>query len=172
MAEQCCWTNNVINYCFNNVLQHWRSNNGCMFTVVMEQEKTLFIEYCLLLLSFVGQPINSITLFITIFGNLHVHLLSIDESQGYVLEISSVDKIYMYIIRPKPGPAAKNATPRPSGWESNLCLIMYILSTLEFPTHNLDFHLLTLFMVEQCCNNIVIMAEQPCWQHCLRVAGL
>ena len=30
---------------------------------------------------------------------------------------SSVDKIY--IIRPKPGPVAKNATPRPSGWESN-----------------------------------------------------
>ena len=25
----------------------------------------------------------------------------------------------IYIIRPKPGPAAKNATPRPSGWESN-----------------------------------------------------
>ena len=30
---------------------------------------------------------------------------------------SSVDKIY--IIRPKPGPVAKNATPRSSGWESN-----------------------------------------------------
>ena len=30
---------------------------------------------------------------------------------------SSVDKIY--IIRPKPGPVAKNATPRPSGWELN-----------------------------------------------------
>ena len=30
---------------------------------------------------------------------------------------SSVAKIY--IIRPKPGPVAKNATPRPSGWESN-----------------------------------------------------
>ena len=25
----------------------------------------------------------------------------------------------IYIIRPKPGPVAKNATPRPSGWESN-----------------------------------------------------
>ena len=25
----------------------------------------------------------------------------------------------IYIIRPKPGPFAKNATPRPSGWESN-----------------------------------------------------
>ena len=32
-------------------------------------------------------------------------------------KISSVVKIY--IIRPKPGPFAKNATPRPSGWESN-----------------------------------------------------
>ena len=30
---------------------------------------------------------------------------------------SSVVKIY--IIRPKPGPVAKNATPRPAGWESN-----------------------------------------------------
>ena len=99
---------------------------------------------------------------------------------------SSVVKIY--IIRPKPGPVAKNATPRPSGWESNprpnprvrtrvqarvrlgiepasrgrgfdsqpeglgvaffatgpgLGLIMYIFTTLEFPTHNIDFHLLT-----------------------------
>ena len=30
---------------------------------------------------------------------------------------SSVVKIY--VIRPKQGPFAKNATPRPSGWESN-----------------------------------------------------
>ena len=30
---------------------------------------------------------------------------------------SSVVKIY--IIRPKPGPVAKIATPRPSDWESN-----------------------------------------------------
>ena len=29
---------------------------------------------------------------------------------------SSVVKIYK---RPKPGPVAENATPRPSGWESN-----------------------------------------------------
>ena len=27
--------------------------------------------------------------------------------------------IKIYIIRPKPGPFAKNATPSPSGWESN-----------------------------------------------------
>ena len=78
---------------------------------------------------------------------------------------SSVVKIY--IIRPKPGPVAKNATPlRPSGWESNprpldyytsapplsyrsrcrqlgLGLIMYIFTTLEFPTYISDFHLLT-----------------------------
>ena len=50
--------------------------------------------------------------------------------------------VTIYIIRPKPGPVAKNATPRPSGWESN-SLIMYIVTTLEFPTHNFDFHLLT-----------------------------
>ena len=64
----------------------------------------------------------------------------------------------------QPGPVAKNATPRPSDWESNprpldyqtsalplsyrsrcrqLGLIMYIFTTLEFPTHNVDFHLLT-----------------------------
>ena len=30
---------------------------------------------------------------------------------------SSIVKIF--IIRPKPEPVAKNATPRPSGWESN-----------------------------------------------------
>ena len=73
---------------------------------------------------------------------------------------SSVVKIY--IIRPKPGPVAKNATPRPFGWESNPCgfdsqpeilgvaffatgpglgLIMYIFTTLEFPTHNIDFNI-------------------------------
>ena len=38
------------------------------------------------------------------------------ESEMYVGN-SSVVKIY--IIRPKPGAVAKNATPRPSGWESN-----------------------------------------------------
>ena len=27
--------------------------------------------------------------------------------------------VKIYILRPKPGPVAKNATPRPSGWESN-----------------------------------------------------
>ena len=34
-----------------------------------------------------------------------------------IFTISSVVKIY--IIRHKPGPVAKNATPRPSGWEFN-----------------------------------------------------
>ena len=62
----------------------------------------------------------------------------------------------IYIIRPKPGPVAKNATPRPSDWESNPRPLDYqtsalptelqkplpttwatIISTLEFPTHNL-----------------------------------
>ena len=36
---------------------------------------------------------------------------------------SSVVKIY--IIRPKPGPVVKNATPWPSGWESNLVPLDY-----------------------------------------------
>ena len=48
----------------------------------------------------------------------HLHSLSIDESQGYVLEIR-VSIRYTLYIRPKPGPVAKNATPTPSGWESN-----------------------------------------------------
>ena len=38
----------------------------------------------------------------------HLHSLSIDEIHGCVLGNSSVVKIY--IIRPKPGPVAKNAT--------------------------------------------------------------
>ena len=66
--------------------------------------------------------------------------------------------VKIYIIRPKPGPVAKNATPRPvvEHWSSNpedagsipsrkglgvafiatgpgLGLIMYIFTTLEFP---------------------------------------
>ena len=95
----------------------------------------------------------------------------IDESQMKVRVIcrkynSSAVKIY--IITPKPRPVAKNATPKPFGGESNtesrgrgfdsqpeglrvaffatdpsLGLIMYIFTTLEFPTHNSDFHLLT-----------------------------
>ena len=51
----------------------------------------------------------------------------VDTRYTSVLKYSSVVKIY--IIRPKPGPVAKNATPRPSGWESN--------------PRPLDFHLLT-----------------------------
>ena len=51
MAEQCCWTNNVVHYCFNNVVQHWWSNNGC--SRLLKQEKTILIEQaCSLLLSF------------------------------------------------------------------------------------------------------------------------
>ena len=41
---------------------------------------------------------------------------------------SSVVKIY--IIRPKPGLVAKNATPRPSGWESNPRPLDYQTSAL------------------------------------------
>ena len=36
----------------------------------------------------------------------------------------------MYIIRPKPGPVAKNATPRPSSWKSNPRLLDYWTSAL------------------------------------------
>ena len=60
-------------------------------------------------------PVKYKGILIVIFGILHS--LSIDEIQSCVLGNSSVVKIY--IIRPNPGPVAKNATPRPSGWESN-----------------------------------------------------
>ena len=50
--------------------------------------------------------------------------------------------VKIYIIRPKLGPVAKNATPRPSDWgalgvvffatDPGLGLIMYILTTLKF----------------------------------------
>ena len=42
---------------------------------------------------------------------------------------SSVVKIY--VIRPKPGPVAKDATPRPSGWESNPRPLDYQTSALQ-----------------------------------------
>ena len=48
MVEQCCWTNNVVHYCFYNVVRHWWSNNGCWR--LLKQEKTILIEqacrYC------------------------------------------------------------------------------------------------------------------------------
>ena len=36
-----------------------------------------------------------------------------------VMLLGNLSVVKIYIIRPKPGPVAKNATPRPSGWESN-----------------------------------------------------
>ena len=33
--------------------------------------------------------------------------------------------VKIYIVRPKPGTVAKNATPRPSSWKSNLRLLDY-----------------------------------------------
>ena len=33
--------------------------------------------------------------------------------------VGNVSVVKIYIIRPKPGPVVKNATPRPSSWESN-----------------------------------------------------
>ena len=60
--------------------------------------------------------------------------------------------VKIYIIRPKPGPVAKNTTPRAPQSEGlgvaffatcpGLGLIVYILTTFEFPRHNHDFHLL------------------------------
>ena len=45
----------------------------------------------------------------------HLHSLSVDEIQGYA---GNSNVIKIYVIRPKSEPVAKNATPRPSGWES------------------------------------------------------
>ena len=36
-----------------------------------------------------------------------------------MLRVGNSSVVKIYIIRPKPGPVAKNATPRSSGWESN-----------------------------------------------------
>ena len=35
------------------------------------------------------------------------------------LSVGNSNVVKIYIIRPKPGPVAKDATPRPSGWEWN-----------------------------------------------------
>ena len=35
------------------------------------------------------------------------------------LGVGNLSVVKIYIIRPKPGPVAKNATSRPSRWESN-----------------------------------------------------
>ena len=42
MAEQSCSTNIVVHNCFNYVVQHWWSNNGC--SRLLKQEKTILIE--------------------------------------------------------------------------------------------------------------------------------
>ena len=44
--------------------------------------------------------------------------------------VGNLSVVKIYIIRPKPGPVAKNATPRPSGWESNPCPLDYQTSAL------------------------------------------
>ena len=68
----------------------------------------------------------------------------------------------MYIVGLKQGSVSKNGTPRRSCWESNmrplnpeglgvaffatgpdLGPLMYIFTTLEFPKHYFEFHLLT-----------------------------
>ena len=54
-----------------------------------------------------------------------------------MLCVGNLSVVKIYIIRLKPGPVAKNATG------PGLGLIMYIFTTLGFPTHNNDFHLLT-----------------------------
>ena len=83
-----------------------------------------------------------------IYNNIwHLHSLSIDDSQSYVLGNSSVVKIY--IIRPKPDQLRKmQLISSPAGrlgvaffaTGPGLGLIMYILTTLEFPKHNFDYH--------------------------------
>ena len=59
--------------------------------------------------------------------------MSIDESYSSVVEI--------YIIRPKPGPVTKNATPRPSGWEYIYIYIYKISAMVVYVIQNhADLH--------------------------------
>ena len=46
----------------------------------------------------------------------NIQLIQLRKSK---LCVGNSSAVKIYIIRPKPGPVAKNATPRPSGWESN-----------------------------------------------------
>ena len=56
IAEQSCSTNNVVHFCFNNVVQHWWSNNG------WKKEKTILKEQaCSLLLSLLLNLVNKLS---------------------------------------------------------------------------------------------------------------
>ena len=51
---------------------------------------------------------------------LNLLIMNIRIKKIFFLKKSSYIHLWiLYIIRPKPGPVAKNAIPRPSGWESN-----------------------------------------------------
>ena len=54
------WLNNVVHYCFNNVVQHWWSYNGC--SRLLKQEKTISTERqaCSLLLSLLLNLVNKL----------------------------------------------------------------------------------------------------------------
>ena len=67
MAEQhcsllfqlCSQKNNVVQYCFNDVVQHWSSNNGC--SRLLKQNKAILIEQaCSLLLSWLNNLFDNI----------------------------------------------------------------------------------------------------------------
>ena len=47
------------------------------------------------------------------------HMFSLGSYTGPKLGVGNSSVVKIYIMRPKPGPVAKNATPRPSGLESN-----------------------------------------------------
>ena len=61
------------------------------------------------------------------------------------LRVGNSSVVKIYIIRPKPGPVAKNATPTPSGWESNpnpgppwrLATLVQIQSDMDFFQSNI-----------------------------------
>ena len=48
----------------------------------------------------------------------------------YLQYVGNSSVVKVYLIRPKPGPVAKNAAPRPSSWESNQHPLNYQTSAL------------------------------------------
>ena len=62
----------------------------------------------------------------------------------------------IYIIRPKPGPVAKNATPRPSGWESNRVLTTFGARNSEkFDVASFGDHKRAFYLIPQNCFSFV-----------------
>ena len=72
------------------------------------------------------------SLFSTLISNFLANVILIHFTYRWKSElcVGNSSVVTIYIIRPKPGPVAKNATPRPSGWESNPRPLDYLTSAL------------------------------------------